>query len=175
MMQMNSKVIKLDLSYSSEIHKLFRQQTHYIAPHQAESAEHFAKRLLAFLTLYELNPTLNQHPNTGKVPDLYLQDAQQHFTLWGAVDPLDDKSLRRALHQADQVVLFLSARQASKNNDLPFYRNTDCYQFSDDDLIALTLMLKPHMQLSVWREQDKISLTDGIEMLDIQLQHCTRH
>ena len=174
-MQMSTKVVRLDISYNCEMHKLFRQQRHYIAPYLAETAEHFAKRLLAYLTLYELNPTLNQHPNTGKQPDLYLQDTQHHFTLWGAVDPLSDKSLRRALHQADQVILFLSEQQASKSSDLPNYANANCYQFSEADLTALALMLKPHMQLSVWREQDKLSLTDGTDVLDIQLQQCTHH
>ncbi|WP_213994952.1 YaeQ family protein [Arsukibacterium sp.] len=172
---MSTKVVRLDLNYNCEIHNLFRQQRHYIAPYNAESAEHFARRLLAYFTLYELNPTLNQHPNAGKFPDLFLQDAQQHFTLWAAVDPLSDKSMRRALHQADQVIIFLSEQQAIKNNDLQGYTNTDCYHFTDSDLKQLILMLKPHMQLSVWREQDKLSLTDGKMSLDIQLQHCRRH
>ncbi|WP_161796352.1 YaeQ family protein [Arsukibacterium ikkense] len=172
---MSTKFVRLDLNYNCEIHNLFRQQRHYIAPHPAETAEHFAKRLLAYLTLYELNPTLNQHPNMGRQPDLYLQDAQQHFTLWGAVDPLTEKSLRRALHQADQVILFLSEQQANKNSNVPCYAKADCYQFSETDLTRLALMLKPHMQLSVWREQDKLSLTDGTAVLDIQLQHCTWH
>ncbi|WP_318966626.1 YaeQ family protein [Arsukibacterium sp.] len=174
-MLMSAKVVKLELNYNCEIHKWFRQQTHYIAPFQQESAEHFARRLLAYLTLYELSPTLNQRPGIGKMPDLYLQDQQQHFTLWGVVDPLTDKSLRRALHQADQVVLFLTEQQASKTSNLPADANADCYQFSSADLARLIVMLKPHMQLSVWREQDKLSLTDGTQVLDIALRHQTQH
>lgn len=174
-MLMSTKIVRLDLSYNCEMHNLFRQQRHYIAPYQAESAEHFARRLLAYLTLYELSPTLNQHPHAGKLPDLYLQDAQRHFTLWGAVDPLSDRSLRRAMHQADQVILFLSEQQAIKNSDLPNNAGTDCYKFSDADLSRLILMLKPHMQLSVWREDDKLSLTDGTHLLDIKLQQCRYH
>tara|TARA_R110002126_G_scaffold38993_8_gene116013 strand:- start:2933 stop:3457 length:525 start_codon:yes stop_codon:yes gene_type:complete len=174
-MQMSTKVITLELSYNSEIHKLFRQQRHYIAPYQQESAEHFAKRLLAYLTLYELSPVLNQHPAMGKLPDLYLQDEQEHFTMWATVDPLPEKSLRRALHQSDQVILFLSEQQVSKHIALPPHTNARCYQFSDADLSRLSLMLKPHMALSVWREQDTLSLTDGYQLLDIKLTACTTH
>jgi uncharacterized protein YaeQ len=174
-MMMSTKVVRLDLSYNCETQKLFQQHRHYIAPYQQESAEHFARRLLAYLTLYDLNPTFNQHPGIGKMPDLYLQDDQQRFTLWATVDPLNEKSLRRALHRADQVVLFLTEQQASKNSCLPVNANTDCYTFSDADLTRLSLMLKPHMQLGVWREEDKLSLTDGTQVLDILLQHKTCH
>ncbi|MBV2129753.1 YaeQ family protein [Arsukibacterium indicum] len=174
-MMMNTKVVRLDLNYNCEALKLFQQHRHYIAPYQQESAEHFARRLLAYLILYDLHPTLNQHPGFGKLPDLYLRDDQQHFTLWAVVDPLPDKSLRRALHQADQVVLFLTEQQVRINDGQAANANADCYMFSDADIMALSLMLKTHMKLSVWREAEQLSLTDGTQVLDILLQRRIYH
>ena len=57
-MQVLSKVIRLDLQYSSQQSHLYQRQTCYLAPFYHEEALHFAKRILAYLSLFELKPEL---------------------------------------------------------------------------------------------------------------------
>ena len=57
-MQILTKVIRLDLQYSSQQAHLFFRQTCYLAPFQHEEALHFAKRILAYLSLFELHQEL---------------------------------------------------------------------------------------------------------------------
>ena len=170
-MLMSTKLVTLDLSYSCEMHKVFQQHRHYIAPYQGESAEHFGRRLLAYLILYEQSPVWNNTSHTEKLPDLYLKDDCQRYTLWAAVEPLTGKGMRRALHQADRVILFLSEQQTDKIRHYPGDANVGYYQFSDAELAALTQLLRPHMQLSVWRELDTLNLTDGCQLVNILLQN----
>ena len=104
-MQLLTKVIRLDLQYSSQQSHLYQRQTCYLAPFQHEEAMHFGKRILAFLSLYELHPQLAKHDPVGKQPDLYLRDFDHHFQLCCQVDLPNEKQLLRASHQADQVLL----------------------------------------------------------------------
>lgn len=121
-MQMLSKVIRLDLQYSCQQSHHYQRQTCYLAPFAHEAAEHLAKRLLGYLTLFELQPELSRYDHAGKKPDLYLQDHQQHFLLWCQVDVPNEKQLQRAAHQSEQVLL------VSTDAELPNYANSarDC-------------------------------------------------
>ena len=103
-MQVVSKVIRLDLNYASEVSHLYQKRTCYIAPYKTELAEHFARRLLAYLSFFEFSPQLSKTEGAGKTPDLYVSDATDHIKLWCNVDLLSEKHMQRASHQADQVV-----------------------------------------------------------------------
>ncbi len=113
-MQVVSKVIRLDLNYASEVSHLYQKRTCYIAPYKTELAEHFARRLLAYLSLFEFSPQLSKTEGAGKTPDLYVSDATDHIKLWCNVDLLSEKHMQRASHQADQVVLFLDETDQKK-------------------------------------------------------------
>ena len=103
-MQMAAKVIKLDLDYSCDASHAYQQQRHYVSPWQGESTEHFAKRLLAYLSLYEYHPSFAKAESYGKLPDLYIQDSQQHFSLWCHLELIPEKRLQRASHLADALL-----------------------------------------------------------------------
>lgn len=175
MMLMNSKVIRLDLNYSCAQHHHFEQQRHYLAPYPDEEAEHFARRILAWLSLYEQKPVMSPSHRAGKDPDLFIQDDQQHFTLWATVDLLDEKRFRRACHLADKVMLFLNDSDQEKLDTLPFNMKSSCCLFEAEQLELLCAMLKPHMQLNVWREDNALLLTDGEYCLDMALHNTLPH
>ena len=173
MMLMSSKVIKLDLNYSCAQHHHFEQQRHYLSPYPDEEAEHFARRLLAWLSLYENKPTMSPMHRAGKDPDVFVQDEHQHFTLWATVDLLDEKRFRRACHLSDKVMLFLSTVEQTRLDALPFSVNSSCCLFEPEQLSILSSMLKSHMSLNVWREDDSLLLTDGEHYLELNLNSCS--
>lgn len=65
-MQVVSKVIRLDLNYASEVSHLYQKRTCYIAPYKTELAEHFARRLLAYLSLFEFSPNCRKQRALAK-------------------------------------------------------------------------------------------------------------
>ncbi|MEE2000590.1 YaeQ family protein [Alkalimonas sp. MEB108] len=169
-MLMNAKVIKLDLNYSCAEHHHFAQQRHYLAPYPEEPAEHFARRVLAWLHLYESKPVMAGLHRTGKDPDVFIQDEQQHFQLWASVELLEEKYLRRACHLADQVVLFLSPDEQRQLTSMPYSAKSSSCVFQPEQLQQLCTMFQSHMELSVWREDDTILLTDGKQHLELTVQ-----
>ncbi len=169
-MQILSKVIRLDLQYSSQQSHLYQRKTCYLAPFLHEEAFHFAKRMLAYLCLYERQPELAKHDPFGKQPDLFLRGVDRHYLLWCQVDLPNEKQLLRASHQADQVLLMPDSEQCHRaqalSKSLP---NVHLFTLSNAQLSAFCSMLKGHMQLSVWRDENQLIVTDGQQQLEIQL------
>lgn len=169
-MRMQSKVIRLDLNYSSEQSHQYLKETCYLAPFPDEDASHFAKRILTYLSLYELHPVLAKQPPSSRQPDLYLQDQQQHFLLWCQVDLPSEKQLQRASHQAEQVLLVTDASEHNKAKTLiRGMPNVLLFCLEAAQLEDFCKMLRGHMQLSVWREQEQLIITDGQQQLEMQV------
>lgn len=165
-MQMQLKVLKLELFYNSVATRIFQHDTRYLSPFPAETAEHFSRRLLAWLCLYELHPALAAQQVKG--PDLYVLDQHQHYQLWCQVDAPNDKLLQKATHQSDQVLLMLDTQ--SRARFLSNHRQQANLQVCEipDEVIAQCLnMLKAGMQWSVWRDEQQLQITDGEQMLEL--------
>jgi uncharacterized protein YaeQ len=168
-MQMASKVIRLDVQYSCDASHAYQQQRHYVSPWQGESAEHFAKRMLAYLSLYELHPSFAKDESDGKLPDLYIKDDQQHFQLWCQLQLVSSKRLLRASHQADELLLVLDEQETDRAHQQDHPLNQRIFTLSSTQLAEFCLMLKSHMKLSVWRDDPLLSITDGEHLLQLNL------
>lgn len=167
-MQVLSKVIRLDLQYSSQQSHLYQRQTCYLAPFYHEEALHFAKRILAYLSLFELKPELAKQEPFGKQPDLYLRDLDQHFQLWCQVDLPNEKQLLRASHQSDQVLLVPdSADYHRAQVMIKGLSNVRLFELTSEQVNEFCSMLKRHMQLSIWREDNLLIVTDGQQQLQL--------
>ena len=167
-MQMAAKVIKLDISYSCETSHAYRQQKHYISPWPNETAEHFARRILAFICLYELQPHLSPEDCFGKFPDIYIEDAQHHLQLWCQLHLMPQKKMLRASHLADQVLLVLDELETDKILNLSSDR-AHIFTLQALQLAAFCHMLKPSMKLNVWRDDLTLFITDGEQLLQLTL------
>jgi uncharacterized protein YaeQ len=167
-MQMASKVIRLDVNYSCDASHAYQQQRHYISPWPGETAEHFAKRLLAYLSLYEQHPSFAKDESGGKSPDLYIEDTQHHLQLWCQLQLVPEKRLIRASHLADEILLVLDEAESDKAR-LSGVSNQRIFTLSSTQLNDFSLMLKNHMKLSVWREDPQLSITDGEHVLQLNL------
>ena len=133
-MQMQLKVLKLELFYNSAAARMFQHDTRYLSPFPAESAEHFSRRLLAWLCLYELHPALAAQQAKG--PDLYV---------------LDTLSIARYLS---------SHRQQA---------NVQVCEIPDTTVAQCLNMLRAGMQWSVWRDDLQLQITDGDQMLELDM------
>jgi len=173
-MQVLSKVIRLDLQYSSQQSHLYQQQTCYLAPFAQEEAIHFAKRILAYLALFELHPQLAKQDPVGKQPDLFLRDVDQHFQLWCQVDLPNEKQLMRAAHQADLVLLIPDCHELHRAQMMiKGLANVRLFCLNDEQLTEFCNMFKGHMQLAVWRDDRQLMVTDGHNHLEMQVAPVT--
>ena len=165
-MQMQLKVLKLELFYNSAATRVFLHDIRYLSPFPAETAEHFSRRLLAWLCLYERHPAMSVQQSKG--PDLYVLDQHRHYQLWCQVDAPNDKLLQRAIHLSDQVLLMLDpatcARFISSHRQLA---NVQICEFSGETITQCLMMLKAGMHWSVWRDEQQLQITDGEHMLEI--------
>lgn len=165
-MQLQLKVLKLELFYNSATTRIFQHDTRYLSPFPAESAEHFSRRLLALLCLYELHPALAAQQAKG--PDLYVLDQHQHYQLWCQVDAPNDKLLQKATHQSDQVLLMLDTQ--SRTRFLGSHRhqaNLQVCEIPDETVAQCLNMLKAGMQWSVWRDELLLHITDGEQVMEL--------
>jgi uncharacterized protein YaeQ len=169
-MQMVSKVMRLELQYSCQQSHYYQRQTCYLAPFPDETAEHLAKRLLSYLILFELQPQWTRQPHSGKKPDLYLQDQQQHFLLWCQVDLPSEKQLHKAAHQSTQVVLVPEMAELQKVKLISKgLSNVSFLTLDAAQIDSCCRMFKGHMALSLWREDRQLLITDGKLMLELDL------
>lgn len=164
-MQLAMKVVRLELFYNHAASQRFLHEIRYLSPFFAEEVEHFCLRLLSLLSLYEFAPALAV--NAGKGPDLFVKDEHSHYRLWCQVAVPNDKQLQRACHQSDQVLLMLSEYEQKKY--LQGHKQSANLQIcgiSADTLTDFARMLKANMQLSVWRDDDTLQITDGQQLLE---------
>lgn len=173
-MQMASKVIKLDLNYSCDASHAYQQQRHYVSPWLGESAEHFAKRLLTYLSLYEQHPCFAKDDTGGKSPDIYIEDAQHHLQLWCQLQLVPEKRLLRASHLADELLLVLDEDETDKARH-NLLVNQRILTLNTALLNEFCSMLHNHMTLSVWREDPLLSITDGEHMLQLNLDALVKN
>ncbi len=167
-MQLQLKRLKLELQYSAAAQGLYLRETLYLAPFRAEEAEHFARRLLSLLSLYELHPQLSFEASGGKKPDLFTLGELHHYQLWCQVDLPNDKQVHKASHQSEQVVLMLGAADQHKALSLvKGLNNVRAQTIPDETIRQCCDMLKGHMQLSVWREDQQLQITDGEHQLQL--------
>ncbi len=173
-MQMQLKVLKLELFYNSAAARIFQHDTRYLSPFPAESAEHFSRRLLAWLCLYELQPALAVQQAKG--PDLYVLDQHQHYQLWCQVDCPNDKQLQKAVHQSEQVLLMLDPQTRLRFiQNHRIQPNIEVCEIPDETTAQCLTMLKAGMQWSVWRDEQQLQITDGTHLLALdtpQLVAC---
>lgn len=167
-MQMASKVVTVDLSYSCDASHMYQQQRHYISPWLGETAGHFAKRLLTYLSLYEQQPHFAKDGSGGKSPDIYIEDPQHHLQLWCQLELLPEKRLLWASHLADELLLVLDEAETDKVRH-NVVANQRIFTLSAEQLAAFSLMLKSHMKLSVWREDPQLCITDGEHLVQLNL------
>ncbi len=79
--------------------------------------------------------------------------------------------MQRASHQADQVVLFLDETEQKKikSQYKQHFRNVQFHTLSHQQLRDFCSMFKGHMQLDLWREDDKLLITDGEQIFELAL------
>lgn len=167
-MQMASKVIRLDITYSCDGSHAYQQQRHYVSPWVGESAEHFAKRILTYLSLYEQHPSFAKDDSCGKAPDIFIEDSFHHLQLWCQLQLVPEKRLLRASHLADELLLVLDEEETDKARHLTLNKQ-HIFTLSNEQLSEFCQMLKGHMKLSVWRDDPILSITDGEHLLQLNL------
>lgn len=169
-MQLAMKVVRLELFYNHASCQRFLHEIRYLSPFYAEEVEHFCLRLLSWLSVYEFSPDLAV--NAGKGPDLFVKDEHSHYRLWCQVETPNDKQLQRACHQSDQVLLMLPQHDQQKYLQAHKHiANVQVCGVQPDTLELCGQMLKANMQLSVWRDDDQLQITDGRHVLELDAPH----
>jgi uncharacterized protein YaeQ len=167
LMQVIPKVVRLDLQYNAEQTHLYCHETLYLGAYPHEDEDHFTRRLLMLLALYETHPTMAKTP-TVKGPDFYLLDQQHHYLLWCALDLPSDKQLSSASRRADKVLLFCNELEQKKAQGMiRGHTNVEIILLTTSLINEFQQMIKPHMQIAVWRDQNNLTITDGELSLDV--------
>ena len=181
-MQLQLKFVRLDLDYSDADHHFYRAERLYLSPYAGEEAEHFARRLLSLLVLFPRQVAMNLHPNPGKTPDLYIQQQDQHLTLWCQVDMPAHKQLQKACHQSDEVWLIVPEQDAHElQREQKMLQGSQAKQkvhlltLNDEDIATVCTMLRASMKISVWCEAEQLTLTDGVQSITLPLQGQGRY
>ena len=166
-MQVTPKVVRLDLQYNAEQTHQYLRETIYLGPYPNEESEHFVKRLLILVTLYEAHPIMATLP-THRGPDFYLVDENQHYKLWGELSLPNEKQLLSASRRSAHVLLICDDHDLKRAESLTRGRiNVEIISFNAEVVQQFQNMIKPNMHLAVWREQNNLTITDGVQALEI--------
>lgn len=170
-MQVTPKVVRLDLQYNAEQTHQYLRETFYLGPYPHEDIDHFAKRLLTLVALYETHPVMATTA-AHKGPDFFLVDQHQHYLLWCELDLPSEKQLISACRRSEHVVLICDDQNVRKAESLiRGLANAEIISLSNDVVLQFQQMIKPHMHLAVWREQNSLTITDGAQALDVTTGH----
>ena len=170
-MQVTPKVVRLDLQYNAEQTHQYLRETLYLGPYPQEDIEHFAKRLLTLVALYEAHPIMASSPG-HKGPDFYLYDQHQHYQLWCELSLPNEKQLVSACRRSEQVLLICDDSEYKKAESLiRGQTNADIISLPADVVQQFQQMIRPNMHLAVWREHNCLTITDGALAVDLTSGH----
>ena len=105
-MQVTPKVVRLDLQYNAEQTHQYLRETLYLGPYPQEDIEHFAKRLLTLVALYEAHPIMASSPG-HKGPDFYLYESASTLSTLVRIKFTKRKTIGKCLQAVRASVAYL--------------------------------------------------------------------
>ncbi len=133
-------------------------------------------RLLAFALHASEYLAFGRGVSTDMEPDLWQKNALNDIELWIDLGQADEKRLRRAGHQAQQVILYTYQTRAAEiwwkqnKNKLKLIPNFTAYNIHADTVSKLTKMAQRNMQLQYTIEDGHIWLNSSGSHFEIQRQ-----
>ena len=154
-MALKSTILKAQVSLSDMDRHYYQELSLTIAQHPSENAQRLMVRLLAYLLNADSDLEFTKGLCADDEPEIWRKSLSGEILLWVELGLPDEKRLKKAANQAQQVLLYTygdSKQQQwwQKNQrKLASFSNVSVFSLDIDETQALSQMLARNMQFTV--------------------------
>jgi len=174
-MAQNARIFKAELAITDMVRHHYQTYNLTIAQHPSENDARMMLRLLAFALNASETLEFGRGISTDDEPDLWQKNLHGDVELWIDLGQVDEKRLRKACNQAEQVKVYTYQPQSAEvwwkqnQNKVQRLDNLSVYALSDEVVSALEAMTKRSMRLQITIDEDSCWLGDGEQTLNVEL------
>lgn len=178
-MALNSTIYKFTVDLSDMDRHLYLRETVQLALHPSETLERMATRFLAYCLHYSERLEFTKGLSTDSEPDVWLKTLTDDIELWLEVGLPDDKRLRKACHQSDQVQLYAYGGQGLDNwlqgvkKEAKRHSNLKVSNLDEEAVATFAEAIERTMSLSCVIQDGQINLSWDGHMLDVAVTELT--
>lgn len=175
-MALKATIYKAAINIADMDRQVYLDTTLTIAQHPSETEQRMMLRLLAWI--YHANERLSFTKGlcADDEPEIWLHNDHNGIVLWIELGLPEEKRLKKACYQAEQVVLYSYSERAARvwwqqnQSKLDGYKNLTIYFLNDTQLKQLTDMCQRNMQLQATIQDDVIWLSDNQNNIEVNFE-----
>lgn len=172
-MALSATIYKVNLSVSDMIRHVYQDFPLTLALHPSETEQRMMMRLLAFALCASEQLEFTKGLSTDDEPDLWQKDLSGHIERWIELGQPDEKRIRKACAQADEVVIVTYQARAADiwwkqiENKLQRFNHLKVISFNTDTVDQIAQLSQRNMQLQITIDEEMIWLNNGETNLEL--------
>lgn len=173
-MALNATICKVELNVADMDRFYYADHSLTIARHPSETEERMMVRVLAFALHAHERLEMGRGIGTVEEADLWQRDLTGRIELWIDLGLPDDKRVRKACGQSDQVIVYAYGGRSAElwwskvQGELNRSRNLTVYALSRETTDAMTAMVQPRMELQLLVQEGDLWLACGDARVHVQ-------
>ena len=166
-MALKATIYKATVNVADMGRQVYLEQSLTLAQHPSETEQRMMLRLLAWICHADERLLFTKGLCADDEPEVWQHNDRNDITLWIELGLPDEKRLKKACNQAEQVILYAYSERAAKvwrqqnENKLANYKNLAIYFLNDEQLKQLSAMCQRNMQLQATIQDNVIWLSDN--------------
>lgn len=172
-MALKATIYKAELQISDMDRHYYDKHSLTLARHPSETDERLMLRLLAFGMYADERLSFTRGLSSTDEPELWRKSLSDEIELWIELGQPDERRIRKACGQADQVVILAYGNSApiwweKIAPELERFHNLSVLYVSPEACKALTAWADRQLELQLMIEDETIWLTKAGETVEIQ-------
>lgn len=175
-MALKATIYKATVNIADMDRQVYSDTVLTLAQHPSETEQRMMLRLLAWICHADERLSFTKGLCADDEPEIWLHNDHNGIVLWIELGLPEEKRLRKACHQSEQVVLYAYSERAAKvwwqqNQSKLASHNNLLVRFLDDaQLKQLTSMCTRNMQLQATIQDGAIWLSDNQNNVELTFE-----
>lgn len=165
-MALKATIYKAAINIADMDRQVYLDKTLTLAQHPSETEQRMMLRLLAWIYHADENLSFTKGLCADDEPEVWRRNDHNAVELWIELGLPDEKRLKKACNQAEQVILYAYSERAAKvwwqqnESKLANHKNLSIHFLNDEQLKQLSAMCQRNMQLQATIQDKAIWLSD---------------
>ena len=175
-MALKATIFKAEVQISDMDRHYYGSHALTIARHPSETDERMMIRLLAFALYADEQLSFTRGLSTVEEPELWRKSLSDEIELWIDLGQPDERRIRKACGQAQQVLIVSYGRSAGPwwekiAPELSRFTNLSVIYIPPEACQALTQLAERNMQLQFTIEDGHVWVSHGADLLEVVPEH----
>ncbi|MBA3582750.1 MAG: YaeQ family protein [Gammaproteobacteria bacterium] len=176
-MALNATILKVHVQIADLDRQYYHDHALTIAQHPSETDERVMVRLVAFAQHADEQLTFAKGLSDEHEPDVWKKSLIDEVELWIDLGQPDEKRIRKACGRAKHVWIYTYGGRAPQawwndiHNKLSRFDNLTVVYLAAEATQGLCKLIKRSMQLQCTIQENVMSLSDGTDVVDIELEY----